>query len=308
MDDSTARKDGGMERTLAFEGAAVLRSMRTDPCTRCGKPMRRAAHVTVEAVCRSCRSAQPKPRAHSELERYGITPEQFRKMLRDQKGRCGICSRKFSGLTRRPSIDHDHECCPAGKRACGRCVRGLLCSRCNSYLEQSYAKRDVISSWVRRSLRKVVCFDLDSTLAGTMHRQHMVPEIKAGRATWDDYAAACRNDMPVEGSVTVARMLHPHHLVHIVSGRSESAYRETESWLRLHAVPYDSLLLRPAAFPVEDSDRFKVQYVQALRSNGFQPELFLDDWKPTAEYIARETGLPVLGVNPFYPEKPDGAV
>jgi hypothetical protein len=30
-------------------------------------------------------------------------------------------------------VDHDHACCP-GPYTCGRCVRGVLCGRCNTVL------------------------------------------------------------------------------------------------------------------------------------------------------------------------------
>jgi hypothetical protein len=31
-------------------------------------------------------------------------------------------------------VDHDHQCCPSGAASCGQCVRGLICSGCNTAL------------------------------------------------------------------------------------------------------------------------------------------------------------------------------
>lgn len=61
---------------------------------------------------------------------YGITLEQYDKMLENQKGVCLICGNLPSehGKSKQSKvlhIDHDHE---SGE------VRGLLCSRCNGAL------------------------------------------------------------------------------------------------------------------------------------------------------------------------------
>lgn len=60
---------------------------------------------------------------------YGIDAAQYAALLEEQGGGCAICGgTNESG--RAMAVDHDHACCP-GDRACGRCVRGLLCSNCN---------------------------------------------------------------------------------------------------------------------------------------------------------------------------------
>jgi len=63
---------------------------------------------------------------------YKITPEQYQEMFEAQGRRCAIC-RNEPGPTGLLAIDHDHGCCP-GTRTCGKCIRGLLCFPCNSFL------------------------------------------------------------------------------------------------------------------------------------------------------------------------------
>ena len=67
--------------------------------------------------------------------RYRMTPEGLEALRAKQGGLCAICRQaegdKYAdGRLKDFSIDHDHTCCP-GERSCGRCVRGLLCRKCN---------------------------------------------------------------------------------------------------------------------------------------------------------------------------------
>jgi Recombination endonuclease VII len=60
---------------------------------------------------------------------YGLTPEQYETMIKKQNEKCAICSIKLE----RPYVDHDHNCC-AEEKSCGKCVRGLICFKCNRLL------------------------------------------------------------------------------------------------------------------------------------------------------------------------------
>ena len=56
--------------------------------------------------------------AHENRKRrYGLTPEQFYKMLQKQGGLCGVCKRSKAAV-----VDHVH---------CTGKVRELLCQMCN---------------------------------------------------------------------------------------------------------------------------------------------------------------------------------
>ena len=95
--------------------------------------------------CRSCVRAQniswrkrnpEKKRAQNRRSqrvlnytKFGLTEATYLEMLAAQGGGCAICGAPPG--VKRLHIDHDHSCCP-GQFSCGPCVRGLLCSNCNT--------------------------------------------------------------------------------------------------------------------------------------------------------------------------------
>ena len=148
-----------------------------------------------------------------------------------------------------------------------------------------------------RERATAVLFDLDSTLADTWHRQHMVPEIRAGKATWDEYALACEDDKPIEGTRALMSVLWLHHQIHIISGRSGVAKDQTDLWLRRHGFQFDYLRLREPGDHRPNAEP-KIAYASGLPVTVV---LFVEDWKDAADKIQEATGIPVLLVNPGYP-------
>ena len=92
---------------------------------------------------------------------YRLTIEQYEDVYMQQGGCCAICRDKISRAydpsvektARGPKrgqayIDHNHACCP-GRRTCGKCLRGLLCSRCNAGLGSFRDKPDLLMAAVK---------------------------------------------------------------------------------------------------------------------------------------------------------------
>lgn len=109
-----------------------------------------------EARCGSCKQVKPiscfqhnkklkhgyRPRCrecdadNNRVINHNISIDRYREMLDLQDGLCAICQREERVVNRRLTIDHDHRCCDQKSKSCGKCVRGLLCNRCNAGLGQ----------------------------------------------------------------------------------------------------------------------------------------------------------------------------
>ena len=77
---------------------------------------------------------------------YHMTLAEFDAKLARQGGRCAICGTNDPGGPGNTfHVDHDHRCCP-GSHSCGKCVRGLLCFRCNNALGLFHDDRKILDS------------------------------------------------------------------------------------------------------------------------------------------------------------------
>ena len=75
------------------------------------------------------------------ISSYGLSQEQFDRLLAAQLQTCGMCHEPFE-QGQLIHVDHDHACCQRKNRSCGGCIRGLLCHTCNialGHIERRYA-------------------------------------------------------------------------------------------------------------------------------------------------------------------------
>lgn len=123
-------------------------------CENCGTSL--VGRSTASRWCsEKCASKRPTRkavarRAHLKAN-YGITEDQFNRLLKVQRARCAVCKSDDPKHSKGQwAIDHDH--------VTGR-VRGLLCSKCNTGIGQLRDDPEILTAaarYIRRHRRKVL--------------------------------------------------------------------------------------------------------------------------------------------------------
>ena len=88
---------------------------RQTSCKRCLSAYRK--------IQRSTPDQTQKRKLYQIKKKYNLSPEEYYELIARGCDSCG----SHVGI----AVDHDHSCCP-DKNTCGKCIRGVLCRRCNT--------------------------------------------------------------------------------------------------------------------------------------------------------------------------------
>jgi hypothetical protein len=128
--------------------------------------------------CKQCMTDKNHTR-HQQLREnhlnrnFNITQARYDELLAEQNGGCKICGTKEPGGMGAFHIDHDHSCCP-GKKCCGKCIRGLLCRRCNDTLGKVSDSIELLQAMIQylekfkcEAKTNVIASGANSTMSGS---------------------------------------------------------------------------------------------------------------------------------------------
>lgn len=135
-----ARLDGGGKRCqqckqvlpmIDFGNRRRSRDGRTSICVFCQRANHSAQYRKLRANPVQFASAMQKQKAG----KFGLSIDAYYQLVMASGGICAICHRPENttdgnGKLRSLALDHDRKCCP-GNRACGKCLRGMICRKCN---------------------------------------------------------------------------------------------------------------------------------------------------------------------------------
>lgn len=137
-------------------------------------------------------------------------------------------------------------------------------------------------------------FDVDGTLANTDHRKHFLEQRPKDWAGWHSFAYLDKPHRDIVQFTDVAVDLG--YEVLICSGRSEDHREMTERWLETYDIGYAALYMRAAA-DFRDDSIIKLELLERMRADGFDPILAFDD-RDRVVAAWRSAGIRCLQVAP----------
>jgi len=121
--------------------------------------------------------------ARKRLAKYGITPERFELMKQQQDNKCAMCKVDKPGGMGEWHVDHNHKCCP-GTKSCGKCIRGLLCFRCN--VEVGIIEDPV---WLRNAIK----YAAETRGVGSRLHQNLLESLKISESLFSKQSGDALN-------------------------------------------------------------------------------------------------------------------
>jgi hypothetical protein len=132
-------------------------------------------------------------------------------------------------------------------------------------------------------------FDIDGVVADVRHRLHF---LATRPARWGDFFAAAGEDGPLEpGIARVRQASSAGHDIVWLTGRPEWLREVTRSWLAVHRLPNQHLIMRPNG-DFRPARILKVEVLRRLDAGAGHIAEFVDD-DPDVVASARAAGFPV---------------
>jgi hypothetical protein len=101
----------------------------------------------------------------------------------------------------------------------------------------------------------------------------------------------------------LCRLFAPFFRQVAISSRDAAAEKPTWHAIGRHGIPLDAVQLR-ATGDERASGLMKADKVNQLKAAGYNVLLFIEDWPDVAAVIRTHANVPVLVVNPCYPDRP----
>lgn len=142
--------------------------------------------------------------------------------------------------------------------------------------------------------KKIVCVDVDGTVADISHRRHFVA---TKPKNWKAFNASLHLDTPHADIIWLVQTLKAAGcFIIITSGRGDDTKTETVDWLNKHNVPFDAIYMRKAKDYRADNIIKQEIHDMIVAVHG-KPDLAIDDRNRVVD-MWRANGVRCLQVAP----------